>query len=99
MERAAIHFKGVSKRFGKLRVLDNVDLQLRDGEFLGLVGVNGAGKTTLIKCLVDLCDPSGGSIDIFGLPTPNLRHDPGLLFFRSDSSHRISPQETNFFAS
>lgn len=68
MERAAIHFKGVSKRFGKPRVLENVDLHLREGEFLGLVGINGAGKTTLIKCLLDLCDIGGGSIDIFGLP-------------------------------
>ncbi|MGH8613900.1 MAG: ABC transporter ATP-binding protein [Gammaproteobacteria bacterium] len=68
MERAAIHFKGVSKRFGKLQVLDNIDLHLREGEFLGLVGINGAGKTTLIKCLLDLCDIGGGSIDIFGRP-------------------------------
>ena len=67
MDRAAIQFKGVSKRFGKLQVLDNVDLHLREGEFLGLVGINGAGKTTLIKCLLDLCAPSGGSIEIFGL--------------------------------
>ncbi|MGH8490538.1 MAG: ABC transporter ATP-binding protein, partial [Gammaproteobacteria bacterium] len=68
MDRAAIHFKGVSKRFGKLQVLDNVDLHVHEGEFLGLVGINGAGKTTLIKCLLDLCAPNGGSIDIFGLP-------------------------------
>ncbi|MGH8555546.1 MAG: ABC transporter ATP-binding protein [Gammaproteobacteria bacterium] len=68
MDRAAIHLKGVSKRFGKVGVLENVDLHLREGEFLGLVGINGAGKTTLIKCLLDLCALSGGSIDIFGLP-------------------------------
>jgi len=48
--------------------LENVDLRVREGEFLGLVGINGAGKTTLIKCLLDLCAPSGGSIEIFGLP-------------------------------
>lgn len=68
MDRAAIHFKGISKRFGKVSVLENVDLRVREGEFLGLVGINGAGKTTLIKCLLDLCDIGGGSIDIFGLP-------------------------------
>ncbi|MGH8520333.1 MAG: ABC transporter ATP-binding protein [Gammaproteobacteria bacterium] len=68
MDRAAIHLKGVSKRYGKVGVLENVDLHLREGEFLGLVGINGAGKTTLIKCLLDLCALSGGSIDIFGLP-------------------------------
>ncbi|MGH8469926.1 MAG: ABC transporter ATP-binding protein [Gammaproteobacteria bacterium] len=68
MDRAAIHFEGVSKRFGKLQVLDNVDLRVRKGEFFGLVGINGAGKTTLIKCLLDLCAPSGGSIEIFDLP-------------------------------
>jgi len=68
VDRAAFHFKGVSKRFGKLQVLDNIDLHLREGEFLGLVGINGAGKTTLIKCLLDLCDIGGGSIEIFGLP-------------------------------
>ncbi len=66
MERAAIHLKGVSKRFGKQPVLRDIELGVRHCEFLGLVGVNGAGKTTLIKCLLDLCAVDSGSIEIFG---------------------------------
>lgn len=62
-----ISIQNLTKRYGKLQVLGDVDLSLQAGEFLGLVGTNGAGKTTLIKCLLDLCAPSGGSIEIFGL--------------------------------
>ena len=66
MERLAIRYQGLTKRFGKQPVLRDIELGVREGEFLGLVGVNGAGKTTLIKCLLDLCAVDSGSIEIFG---------------------------------
>lgn len=67
MHDIAFHFKNLTKHYGKTPVLKGVDLDLRRGEFFGLVGMNGAGKTTLIKCLLDFCDIDGGVIEILGV--------------------------------
>src|SRR5262249_51334781 len=48
---AALEVQGITKRFGALSVLRGIDLTLRQGEVLGLVGDNGAGKSTLVKIL------------------------------------------------
>ena len=60
--------RSVSRRFGGLVAVDRVDLQVRPGEVLGLVGANGAGKTTLIRLLLGLLRPTGGAIFLFGEP-------------------------------
>ena len=54
----------VSKHFGAVSALQNVDLQLRLGEALALVGDNGAGKSTLVKVLSGVHPPSSGEIAI-----------------------------------
>ncbi len=64
----ALLFEGVAKAYGKNIVLADVNLNLNQGEYLGLVGVNGAGKTTMIKCLLDFCAINAGSITIFDVP-------------------------------
>lgn len=56
-------------------VLDHIDLQIRAGEKLGLVGLNGAGKTTLIKLLCGLYEPKSGRILIDGKPADSLSFD------------------------
>jgi ABC-type sugar transport system ATPase subunit len=58
--------RGVSKAYGAVQALADVDLELRRGEVLGLVGDNGAGKTTLVKCLSGVLRPDSGSILIDG---------------------------------
>ncbi len=63
----ALHFRAVSKAYGRRRVLDALDLSVKAGEFFALVGLNGAGKTTLIKTLLDLCDIDRGDVSIFDL--------------------------------
>lgn len=52
----------VSKRFGKLQVLDNVQLECRQGASIALIGPNGCGKTTLIKCVLNMVIPDSGII-------------------------------------
>lgn len=64
-----LEIQELSKRFGPHTVLDRVSLSVGQATFFGLVGGNGAGKTTLIQCLLDLCRPDGGAIQLFGLPT------------------------------
>jgi zinc transport system ATP-binding protein len=53
------------------RVLDQVDLRVRRGDFLGVIGPNGAGKTTLLRVLLGLVRPSCGHVRLFG---QDLRH-------------------------
>src|SRR5208282_5734041 len=67
MSQSALRFSKVSKKYNQTPVLREVTLEVAAGEFFGLVGVNGAGKTTLLKCLLDLCTPDNGAIEIFGI--------------------------------
>jgi len=68
MSEIALRFAQVEKRYAGVPVVSGFSLEVRRGEFFGLVGVNGAGKTTLIKCLLDFCDADGGAIEIFSVP-------------------------------
>ena len=56
--------KGVTKRYGPVLALRDVDLQIRSGELLALLGPNGAGKTTAVKLLLGLLKPTGGSVHL-----------------------------------
>ncbi len=60
-----VEVKNLVKRYGDLLALDNFNLQLREGEILGLVGPNGSGKTTAINCILSLLNYSTGEIDVF----------------------------------
>jgi ABC-2 type transport system ATP-binding protein len=61
-----ITLKGVSKSYGDVLALDQISLQVEDGEIYGLIGPNGAGKTTTIKLLVGLLKPSNGQALVNG---------------------------------
>lgn len=62
----AVSIQNVEKRFGALKALDSVSLDIADGEFFGLLGPNGAGKTTLISCLAGLARPDAGRLTVLG---------------------------------
>ncbi|MFD0760505.1 ABC transporter ATP-binding protein [Lutibacter aestuarii] len=57
-----IQFKNLHKRFGKLTVLDGLDLDIKEGGIFAILGPNGSGKTTLIKCLLGMVIPNKGDI-------------------------------------
>lgn len=61
-----LKINGISKRFGGLKALSRVDMQIEEGEIVGLVGSNGAGKTTLINIIAGIYLPDAGSIMLEG---------------------------------
>ncbi|HTW20041.1 MAG TPA: ABC transporter ATP-binding protein [Mycobacteriales bacterium] len=67
MSEAPIRTAGLSKRYGSVTALSDLDLELAPGEVLGYLGPNGAGKTTTIRLLLGLIHPSAGTATIFGL--------------------------------
>ncbi len=64
MTSAAIEAVQLTKHYAKVRALDNLSLEVREGECFGLLGPNGAGKTTLVKILVHLIRPTSGTARI-----------------------------------
>lgn len=58
--------KDLVKRYGQLRAVDGVDLEVRQGEIYGFLGRNGAGKTTTIRMLLGLIRPTAGAVEVFG---------------------------------
>lgn len=67
-----IEFKGIRKSFGPKRVLDGVDLTIRDGEVFFIIGASGAGKSVMIKHLIGLLKPDEGSIIVDGRDVSSL---------------------------
>ena len=63
---ARIEINDLTKKFGDLTALDNVNVSLDKGQIVGLLGPNGSGKTTLIKILNGLLTPTSGSVSING---------------------------------
>jgi len=77
--RILVECVAVSRYFGGVRALEDVSLQIRDGELIGLVGPNGSGKTTLVSLLAGTLRPSRGTIRIAGqdiatLPPHRIAH-------------------------
>lgn len=65
--QTAIRINNITKDFKTVKALDNVCLDIYEGEFLTLLGENGAGKTTLIRILCGITNPTSGSGAIYGL--------------------------------
>ena len=63
---AAIELNGVTKRYGDVVALRDVDLTVQEGEIYGFLGPNGAGKSTTINAILDFIEPTAGSVEVFG---------------------------------
>jgi len=83
----AIETRGLSKHYGSKAAVDNLDLEIAEGELFALLGVNGAGKTTTIKMLSGLVRPTSGSACVMGLDVVSDTLKVKELI-------NVSPQET-----
>jgi len=73
-----VSMRGITKRFGGVTALDDVDLDAYRGEVLAIVGDNGAGKSTLIKILTGVYRPTGGSLELDGEPLTLDSHSDAI---------------------
>ncbi len=73
MHAPAISTEHLTRSFGQLVAVDDVNLRVASGQFFGFLGPNGAGKSTTIKMLTGLLAPSGGRMEILGI---DLARDP-----------------------
>ncbi len=64
---AVVTVRELRKRYGDRTVVDGLDLEVRAGEIVGLIGANGAGKTTTVECIQGLRRPDEGTLRVFGL--------------------------------
>ncbi|MGH7101375.1 MAG: ATP-binding cassette domain-containing protein [Acetobacteraceae bacterium] len=81
-EDCFLQLRNITKRFGGVHALDGVNLDVRRGEVLGLLGDNGAGKTTLVKVIAGVHQPSSGEIFCNGImeriSSPDHAHHLGI---------------------
>ena len=75
MKENKIEIRGLHKAFGKKVVLDGVDLDIKKGESLVVIGGSGTGKSVLIKCIQGILTPDAGSIKIDGVDITQLDRD------------------------
>lgn len=69
MANTVLELKNVNKSFGKRKVIDNISLEVKEGEIYGFLGPNGSGKTTTIKMILRLIDSDSGEIKVNGFDT------------------------------
>lgn len=78
-----IHTQNLSKRFGTVQAVNNLDLDVHEGEVFGFLGPNGAGKTTTVRMLASLIAPSEGTATVAGFTVgkqdSDIRRNVGLL--------------------
>lgn len=86
-----LKIEGLSKSFGKNKVLDNINLTIKHGEIFGVVGKNGVGKTTIMKCVLGLISSYEGKISLMDekslvqgrARTGSMIDDPGFFKYMS----------------
>jgi ABC-2 type transport system ATP-binding protein len=78
-----IKLKSITKLYGNLASVDNLSLDVAEGEILGIIGPNGAGKTTTLKMMVGLLKPTSGTIEVMGRNvnknSRDIKHHIGYL--------------------
>ena len=84
---SVLSVKGLTKRFGTNEVLKGIDLEVREGEVVALIGASGSGKSTLLRCVNRLEEPTGGTVSFEGREVAadgidEVRRRIGMVFQR-----------------
>lgn len=101
MNQSYVSIKNVTKFFGTQKVLDGINLDVRQGEIYGLLGPSGSGKTTLVKMLTNLEKQSDGEITFEGiqLPSSKITYKIGYMSQADALYQELTAEENlNFFA-
>ena len=77
--KPVIRVRDLSFHYGELPVLEHIDLEVDEGEFIGIVGPNAGGKSTLLKLLLGLLRPASGDIELLGGSPADTRHQVGYV--------------------
>jgi zinc transport system ATP-binding protein len=93
MVNTIVDMHNVNFYYGNRQALSNVNFQIDEGDFIGLVGPNGGGKTTLIKLILGLEKPANGDISLFGAPVQKYkqRSKIGYVSQKANSFNRGFP--------
>ena len=100
-----IKISGLGKYYGDLKVLQNISINIEQGDVFGIVGHSGAGKSTLLRCLNGLESYSEGSVDVMGQEVCNLspeklkllRREMGMIFQNFNLMNRKNVYENIIF--
>ena len=88
----ALKISNLSVRFGTRTILDAINFDVREGEFLSIVGASGSGKTTLLRVLAGLVQPAGGEVLFSGTEISGPSRDRAIIF--QDYSKALLPWRT-----
>lgn len=94
---SVIQVNNLSKHFGTLKAVDQLDFSVTQGEVFGFLGQNGSGKSTTIRMLLSLIHPTSGSIELFGKPLTQFRdeilEEVGAIIERPDLYPYLTAKE------
>src|SRR5438445_11588298 len=94
---AAIAVQGLSRRYGGVQAVSDINFEIAAGEIFGLLGPNGAGKTTTLECILGLTRPDNGRVEICGIDTSQAprraRERVGAVLQATGLQDKITPRE------
>ncbi|MBU3062101.1 ATP-binding cassette domain-containing protein [Nocardia sp. NEAU-G5] len=88
----AVEVAGLVKQYGRVRVLDGIDMEIPCGTVMGLLGPNGAGKTTTVRIVTTLLRPTAGTVHVAGV---DVLHDPSRARTRIGLSGQYAAVDAN----
>ncbi len=89
-DNVMVKIDSLSKSFGHIKALDNLNLDIKKGELLGIIGPNGAGKTTAIRIICCILQPNSGEVTVGGY---SIHHDQ----IKIKSMIGYLPEEPNLY--
>jgi ABC-2 type transport system ATP-binding protein len=101
MDNNAIYTHQLTKKFGDFTAVDEISVEVKQGEIFGFLGANGAGKTTAMKMLTGLLAPTSGKATVAGFDVytqaESIKHNIGYMSQRFSLYDDLTPQENIYF--